>query len=70
MENISVTLVGENGTEADFTLDNTEATSVTGVTIDTQAHAGTSDHTEAVTVNKLANNAKVTIGGSILTATY
>jgi hypothetical protein len=64
VENISVTLVGENGTEADFTLDNTEATSVTGVTIDTQAHGTTSDHTEGVTVSKLANNAKLTIGGS------
>jgi hypothetical protein len=64
VEKISVTLTGENGTEADFTLDNTEATSVTSVTLDTAAHTGTSDHTEGVTISKLANNATVTLGGS------
>jgi len=64
VEKVSVTLTGENGTEADFTLDNTEATSVTSVTLDTAAHTGSSDHTEGVTISKLANNATVTIGGS------
>jgi hypothetical protein len=64
VEKMSVTLTGENGTDADTTIDNTEATSVTSITVDTKVHGGTSIHKDSITVSKLANNSTVTFGGS------
>jgi hypothetical protein len=64
VENLHVTLAGDGGTEADFTVDMADAGSVTKVTVDVVDSTSGSDHTEAVTVSNLVSGATVVLGGA------